>query len=634
VPRLPVVKFSSRLRPNPSTDLHSDAVIAGVRPASTGLELAWGAALLVAGLVPRLLLAVVLPAQPISDFRGIIDFALALRDKGLTTGGYYWDVFNIGPPLVLSWLLRVWPGSPDDAARLATAAVTGLMPLLPFLLWRGALPLRTRVIAGMLLALWPGQVLFSGVVSQDNWVTVPTVALAALAARAWFVRKGYPVAAGLLYAISVAMRQEMLYALLILVLVAAGLLPSRQARWWRAATVCLLSAALPLLLHAWQRKQATGAFSIGPGHLGYTLVGTVMPGATATGWGDPSSYATSVAPELTRSRYRLFHETLPIALAEVRRRPGFQLARATAAFLRHPITSGGDNLYWSLTAPGVQGDRTRARALKLALAVQGPLTLEAILIQGLFAGALLAGCLRRNVAIISIALAALAKIAIHAALVAVGRFFVPALAMELLVVALGVEQALRMSLQARLGLLTAGVLASATMVIGGGRLTAWVRSHDEVAPQRTYRFTLRSWQHRGSLECTVRTGELQRLGNDMAAIAPVRPPAGCGVVAAADCLLRGGGPAEALALEVLDDYSGVAGPGTVLQRVAIDGTQVAVRDAAADASTDWWSTPLGNVGSDTLVRVRTEALLRCGAGAGIWPTAGLDIQLVRQPEGR
>ena len=145
--------------------------------ATRGRELAWGALLLALGLASRLLMAIAFPVRPISDFSGVLSFALAMRDQSIAAPGYYWDVFNVGPPLVLSVLLRLFPHDPEATARLTTAVWTGLMPLLPFVIWRRAMPLWVRVLAGALLAVWPGQVLFSGVVAQDNWVTPPTVAV-------------------------------------------------------------------------------------------------------------------------------------------------------------------------------------------------------------------------------------------------------------------------------------------------------------------------------------------------------------------------------------------------------------------------------------------------------------------------
>ncbi|HEY9422878.1 MAG TPA: hypothetical protein VIW92_15810, partial [Thermoanaerobaculia bacterium] len=190
---------------------------------SGGREAAGLALLSFLGLVPRLAFIAAFPTIPTSDFRNLVRFGLHLRDHGLTSFDWSWQFFSPGLPVVLSGLFGIAPDAdPDAAARLATAVACGLTPVLPFVIWRGILPFWTRLLAGAMLALWPGQAMFSGVVAQDNWVLPPTVALGALAGRALLSSRAWPVAAGLLYALGVAMRQEMLVALLPLLLAAAG----------------------------------------------------------------------------------------------------------------------------------------------------------------------------------------------------------------------------------------------------------------------------------------------------------------------------------------------------------------------------------------------------------------------------
>jgi hypothetical protein len=152
-------------------------------------------------LIPRLAIITAFPTIPVSDFKNLISFGLQLRDAGVVNRlePYYWEAFNFGLPLALCGLFHLFPkADPGSLARLATALLNGLMPLLPFFFWRGVLSLRARVLAGALLGLWPGQVLFSGVVAQDNWTIFPTVALGVLAVRG--VADGErtcPIAAGL-----------------------------------------------------------------------------------------------------------------------------------------------------------------------------------------------------------------------------------------------------------------------------------------------------------------------------------------------------------------------------------------------------------------------------------------------------
>src|ERR1700690_4128497 len=171
--------------------------------------------LLILGLAPRLLFVSGFPALPVSDTQGLVMFGLSLRDHGLLSPVWFWEMFNPALPLVLCGLFHIFPhADPGAVARLATACWCGLLPVLPFLIWRGVLPLWVRLLAGAALGLWPGQILFSGVVAQDNWVMLPAVALGALAVRA--LRASEPprvVTAGLLYAAAVAFRQETLVML-------------------------------------------------------------------------------------------------------------------------------------------------------------------------------------------------------------------------------------------------------------------------------------------------------------------------------------------------------------------------------------------------------------------------------------
>lgn len=76
-----------------------------------------------------------------------------------------------------------------------------MIPVLPYILWKGVFRQRTRILAAFLLALWPGQILFSSVVAQDNWIIFPIVAVVALAVRTLTVKeKGFPILVALFYA--------------------------------------------------------------------------------------------------------------------------------------------------------------------------------------------------------------------------------------------------------------------------------------------------------------------------------------------------------------------------------------------------------------------------------------------------
>ncbi len=156
-----------------------------VGDSSRRCEFIWLAVIILLGVVPRLCFIILFPTQPISDFRGLVDFAIAIRDSVFARGTWYWEFLNAGLPTILSVILRTFPDSPETTARWATAILTGLVPIFPYTIWHGVLSMRARILAGLFLALWPGQIFFSGVVAQDNWVLIPTIALSSLAVRSW-----------------------------------------------------------------------------------------------------------------------------------------------------------------------------------------------------------------------------------------------------------------------------------------------------------------------------------------------------------------------------------------------------------------------------------------------------------------
>jgi hypothetical protein len=232
-------------------------------------------------------------------------------------------MFNPGVPLVLSGLFRIFPSiDPAAVARLATAVACGLLPVLPFLIWRGVLPLWLRLLAGASFALWLGQILFSGVVAQDNWVLLPSIALGALAVRS--LLSGKPtrlVTAGLLYGAASLLRQEIPVALLPLFLAATGV--NFQIRWQRAVAVGL-AAALPLSAVAAYRYASTGRFALSQESAGMTILGSYIPGAASHGgWIDPSIYLASVRPDLLGDPQAMSAQASRLALQEALRRPGF-----------------------------------------------------------------------------------------------------------------------------------------------------------------------------------------------------------------------------------------------------------------------------------------------------------------------
>jgi hypothetical protein len=570
--------------------------------------------LLAAGLLARLTFVHVFPTRPVSDFRELVGFGLWMRDQSVTTGGYYWDFFNPGLPLVLSLLFRIFPRDPDAAARLSTAVATGLLPLFPLTLWRGALPWRVRLLAGGMLALWPGQIFFSGVVAQDNWVLLPAVALACLAVRAVCrgasgAGSGHPVAAGLLYALGVAFRQEMLVALLPPLLAAVFGSPWR-ARWRRSLLLGALAAGVPLLLIALQRQAATGRFALSTEHGGMAVLGSYVPGSTVNAWTDPLPYVAAVQPALLDHPRELKRQAPRLILREAAARPLFHAARIIAFTLELAITSDAANVAWSLVHPDVISPDRRDHALAVARGANPWLETEMAALLALFLASLL---LARpwSLAVWTLVAAIALKIGLHAVTVLQGRYFLAATALQILVIALVFGETVGRAPRRRVAAaLAAGIIAVTALCFAVPRAVAGVRARDVDVP-RVYRFSLKAVSGDPKLfDCVVRQGRLTTVYETGGQIETLHPDPPAGETAAAECVSRTALPLPPLVIRLHDPYAPGGSPGRMEQRMVVDGREVLVHDVAAEPGSGWSEIPLGApaAGQRTTFRVELKAL--------------------------
>jgi hypothetical protein len=586
--------------------------------------------LLILGLAPRLAFVSSFPTIPVSDFNVLVLFGQHLHDHGLLANGWFWEYFNPGLPVLLSVLFRIFHGDPGSVARMATAIACGLLPVLPFLIWRGVLPFWVRLTAGISLALWPGQVLFSGVVAQDSWVLLPTVALAALAVRALVsAAPTWPATAGLLYVAAVAIRQEMLIVLFPLFLAAAGV--TFRAGWRRVA-VAALAAGLPLVALAAFRGAATGRFTLSSEHAGLTILGAYVPGATGYGWIDPYPFIASVRPDLLRDRKALLSQASLLAFREALRRPDFHAARILSSVVTSAVAGEASSLYWSVGAVEVLPPPLHERGAALNQSAMRPLRYEMAAIQGLFLAALIIGVWRRNGTILLLSSAVLLKYGIHAVIVAQGRYFYAATALEILAIAIAAYEVWTTPAARRRVLVPAlalglGLLFALGLLFVRLRLELYVQSRD-VDQQRTYRFPMEVADHSASLDCVVNRGVLVSLilPRDSTQSAAIRtflgdPPPGD--AATAVCQLTGAGKARPLTLDVLDPYAPGGFPDRMLQRVEIDGVEVFSHDIAKEPGSGWAHIPLGDVGAGTARKVVVEVkALRPDPGPG-WGNAAV-----------
>lgn len=589
-------------------------------------EVAWLLCLAVLALAPRLAYVTAFPHRQFLDFRSQVEFAEEFNDRAFAAGSSRWA--NVGPglALALSVVLRAVPGPPLDVARCTTAILTGLTALLPFVLWRGVLGLGARVTASLLLALWPGHIVFSGVVSQDNWVLPPAIALAALAVRT-LARgdAGHPVVAPILYCVAGAVRPDMFVVLLPLLVPAAGFF--RPLRRWRPRTVALSVATVTLglvLLGGW-RWAGSGRFGLTPEHAGLAMLGAYIPGA-GVGWAATKPYFAAVAPDLVESDTEMRRAAGGLVWSELRRRPGFHLVRSFAGSVTSLLSSDTEGLYWSVGFDNALPDAIRPRAARFAARVQRPMAWSTLLALSLCLGAAFLAVRRRLWPILLIVAAMALKIAVHGMVNTQGRYFVVVLAFALLVIALTVDEAQRRPL----GWGAAGAVALAlALVLGlraaGEKAAAHVISHQE---QLTYRFTLRDPGRVTRLECVVREGLVSLLwaSQARAAIRLLHLEPSPGESAAAECVAQ---TIRESAVDVLvsDSYRPGGFAGRIVQSVTVDGRDVLRRDVADEEGNTWSKAPLGTLRPGE----RRRVVVRMTAGnleAGwLWGSVNTELRI-------
>ncbi|HZY58118.1 MAG TPA: discoidin domain-containing protein [Candidatus Binataceae bacterium] len=589
--------------------------------------------LLTLGLAPRLAVIAAFPTIPISDFKNLILFGQQLHDAGLTNHAVpiFWQNFNFGLPLVLCGLFHLFPKSdPGEVARLATAWINGLLPLLPFFFWRGVLSLRVRVLAGAALGLWPGQVLFSGVVAQDNWTIFPAIALGTLAVRALNDgKRAWPVTAGLFYAAAAAFRADMLLILpLFLAAVRVDLVRTRR----RQVVAGVLAAGLGLLGLASYRYAASGRFALSPQIGGLAILGSYIPGASYHGWVAPYPFLASVRPDLLHDRQAMLSQTAGIGLREALRRPWFHALRiASMAGVYAVDGESSDPLEESINAPQSLPPALHERAAALAARLKLPLRIEMASIQALFLAAAIFGFGRRNRPILVLAAAVLLKYIFHVFGVFQGRYFIAATGLEILTIAVAVEEVLRTAsppgsrLAARS--LALGAAFGLALWIVPPRLLAFVQSHDIDPQQHTYRFFLQPSDqytdpaHFADLDCTM----------DRGVLAGYLPPAQEAMIrtwqpydpapgdkAVAECVLTGRGEPLPIVLQVFVPAAPSGLGGRMVQRVELDGEEVYYQDIGLEPWSGWANIPLGNVGAGTRRRVAIEVRALHPEPGGNW----------------
>lgn len=558
-------------------------------------ELLWGVLVLVAGILPRAIFAHYFPAQPVSDFRGITDFAI-LFSKNIFSDFYGWRSFSPGLPLMFSLLIRLFPeATPETIGLWSTVVFTGLIPLIPFLVWRGVFSLRVRTIAGLLLALLPAQILFSTVVAQDNWVIIPTVALCSLALRILKGGEGgMPIWGAIIYFLAVSIRQEMLVALLPVAI--AVMMGSRQDSRKRNLIFGILAVTVLLLLMVLHKGQSTGKYTLSSTHIGTSMLGSYAPGA-GLGWVDPSAFLAAHHPELIYQMSKDFSSTqdrmVDLAIGEFLDRPRFHTARIAAALIYDLFDGIGDIVYWSLTAPNVLPPENKQNPKTITSNLNYFSKVYSIIIHSAFMVCMVFYFRKKEIFFLTlpVMMAIVLKIAVHAIIVITPRYFLVVIAMELLVIGVMADEFLNpVNRKSAAFSALAGFLFVAYLYIQPyQQLKEFVFSNDETEIQHTYRFPMRpsGTGNRVFIDCIVDRGWLGLGGSFEATLQFINFHPDKQEKASANCTIHASQPTT-LTLSVFDPFERGGRSDSIFQVVYVNEIEV-MRHDVSDAAWSGWT---------------------------------------------
>ena len=455
-----------------------------IKQMSLRQEFMWLSLILIIGLSLRLLFITLFPTKPFSDFLSLLDFAIVFRDDWVVKNAWQWYYLSPGLPLILSIVLRFVHQSPEIVGRWTTAFITGLVPVLPYLMWKDVLSPRTRIIAALFLAIWPSQILFSSVLAQDNWIIFPTVTILVLAVRVLVMNKagGNPVLFALLYGVAGAIRQEMIFALLPATLVAIyGNVGRHRIRnlFVGIASIGIVMATLVV-----QRGLATGSYTLSSPHAGKAILGAYIPGA-GMGWIDPIPYVKFTYPELMNdgdSDRELAKVAWGITWREFMDRPVFHAVRIFGAALTN-LFEMDSQLAWlsvgeEMLPPGYQKNASRLTNHLLPLFKFYP-----VVINLLFTSALFFTFSHRHLLkwITPILVTIVLKVGLHAVVVSQARYYLVVIALEILVVSIVWDSMLnKENWKQSLRFVTVGIVTILLLIVFMNYAKGYIKSHDIV----------------------------------------------------------------------------------------------------------------------------------------------------------
>lgn len=613
-------------------------------------ELIWFGLIAFLGIITRLVFNLVFPPQPVSDFLSILDFARKFTHDIFATAAPHWKLLNPGTSFFLAPFLQLYPASPEVVARSLTAVLTGLLPLIPFLVWKGVFSLRARVFTALLLALYPAQIIFSGVVAQDNWVLLPTAALGALAVRVAALKSpGRPVWAAVLFVTAFFIRQEMLAALLpVYLVVMAG---CQKSQYIKNIATGVLTTALLLGLLVTQRGMATGRFSLTTSHFGHSILGAYAPGAEMS-WLDPGIFVAARAPDLfENNRYK--EQVFNLILNELRLRPVYHMVRILFSPFLHLKSMEYHVAYWGLTAPGVLAAERQQAASIFVNQILPKLAYFSDIVHIIFLAALALVLFERKYFYTLAPLAAIIlKLGLHAVIVSQPRYYFTVYVLEVLVVGSLLDELVsRLSLPnpftnhslktfIRQSTYTY-LIIGATVWFGISQAASYVHHYIIRADENTqpiYQFP--ASLPAAEIRCTVTEGRL-RYFQPGSQSQPARvlldflkadPDPGSRVVLTCKMSVQA---AQTILMRIQDNYPNGDLPNRIIQIVTINGREVYQHDLAAEPGAGWHDLPLDGSPDGTPLDIQVTLLAQNPDSGWTWGRAALtEVQFTQSQPGK
>jgi hypothetical protein len=259
------------------------------RPAAG--DAAFGAMLFVVALVPRLWVALAWAGEPVWDGH-YYDFGARRLAQGLgysddiTVGGqlvwHPWCHYPVGYSAMLAGFYRLF-GASHAVAAVANALVGAALAVVTWALARHALsPLRAKV-AGVIVALHPGLVLYAALLMSEPLAALLTLTSFWLTVRDREPRRGI-IVGGLVLGVAALVRPQALLCAPFLALVLLPKVPAPAASWRPAliasAVVACLVALAPVLPWTARNCRVMDGCALVSTNAGWNLAIGAFPRAT------------------------------------------------------------------------------------------------------------------------------------------------------------------------------------------------------------------------------------------------------------------------------------------------------------------------------------------------------------------